>query len=701
MNKKIKIGRFISVGIWFVGTFLGSASQVQALECWDGVAKDRILCALSNADKSFHKNSLMSRHQQVNSLMNRLGFGFNPHRTNYVAYDKRPTEMTVEAQHRATNDLLASMAASAVNLKGQRSVFMKNFSKSQTGTGRFTLAQINQYRAALRVLNSALNAAIKRNGPDGINAPQSLRDDAKIIATLSGNIPNRVASTVVQDKILHAMFGSLNGSDVTNARDNQTNFGEIVGEFWFNHFNIKATKTTIWAHHYSDTIRDNSFGTFEGLLKAVISHPGMLVYLDNQLNKKVKDLNGKFVAGNQNLARELLELHTLGQGPGSVYRQTDVEEVGKILTGWSITDSEPSANDNHFKFFPSNHVPADVIPTVMGVRYGQPGVDKGMALLANLARHPVVKTNICKKLVLSLAGNNAESFSNGKWNVVSDFSDMRSRCEAAWGVNGRLYDMYVAILSSKHYWHPLRLAGTVKSPLELVVSTYRALGFSPMDLNGEAQTSGLIYYDREGVPRENEKDVNIQQTNVVFYNGKPSMLNAIDHMNKLGLPYANIVPPTGYNNDRTIWLGPAYLISSASVVHKIAGAKKWMVSGKSETLAAGVKGDAFEQAFAKHINMSHFYPMSFGGRSIASIPVLNNGLKSFVGYSILGIGPTNITTDFMANALNPVLLKNTAKLDYINAEKNPVNNQVVKPAYYSPLRTVMVDYLTSSEFIKK
>jgi uncharacterized protein (DUF1800 family) len=174
-------------------------------------------------------------------------------------------------------------------------------------------------------------------------------------------------------------------------------FVERLVWFWSNHFCISADKVVGIAGPYErEAIRPHVLGRFADLLLAVESHPAMLFYLDN-----VQSMGADSIAGinrdkglNENLARETLELHTLGVRSG--YTQADVTSFANVLTGWSwIAPSEPD-HGGEFAFVKRLHQPGDQM--VLGKRYPDTGVDQGRAVLADLARHPATAQHVADKL---------------------------------------------------------------------------------------------------------------------------------------------------------------------------------------------------------------------------------------------------------------------------------------------------------------
>jgi uncharacterized protein (DUF1800 family) len=186
-----------------------------------------------------------------------------------------------------------------------------------------------------------------------------------------------------------ARFDAAAGADI--------GFAERLVWFWSNHFCVSADKDVAMVGAYErEAIRPHVLGRFADLLQAVESHPAMLLYLDN-----VQSMGADSIAGinrdkglNENLARETLELHTLGVRGG--YGQADVTNFAKVLTGWTWLGPENPLHGGEFVFIKRLHEPGDQM--VLGKRYADTGVDQGRAVLADLARHPATAQHIAGRL---------------------------------------------------------------------------------------------------------------------------------------------------------------------------------------------------------------------------------------------------------------------------------------------------------------
>jgi uncharacterized protein (DUF1800 family) len=176
-------------------------------------------------------------------------------------------------------------------------------------------------------------------------------------------------------------------------------FAERLVWFWSNHFCISTGTVPNMAGGYErEAIRPHILGRFADMLLAVEGHPAMLVYLDNLMSMGPNSVAGinRTRGLNENLAREILELHTLGVGSG--YTQDDVTRFACVLTGWTMVS--PNDNPEHGSEFIFNrrlHEPGP--QRVLDKSYADTGVEQGRAVLTDLARHPAVATHVARKLV--------------------------------------------------------------------------------------------------------------------------------------------------------------------------------------------------------------------------------------------------------------------------------------------------------------
>ncbi|MBX9925041.1 MAG: DUF1800 domain-containing protein [Hyphomicrobiaceae bacterium] len=222
------------------------------------------------------------------------------------------------------------------------------------------------------------------------------------------------------------------------ARSTASPLAERLVYFWSNHFTVSQRKVPVLCGAYErEAIRPHVFGRFSDLLKAVVQHPAMLLYLDNNASIGPTSKAGAraAVAGrnrglNENLAREILELHTLGVGGG--YTQGDVTNLARLLTGWTVLQEAEVAAERagRFNFIDNRHEPGKV--TVLGKVYGDAGMSAGLAVLDDLARHPSTARHIATRLVRHFVSDAPSSALVGKLETafLNSGGDLRAVSQA-------------------------------------------------------------------------------------------------------------------------------------------------------------------------------------------------------------------------------------------------------------------------------
>jgi uncharacterized protein (DUF1800 family) len=266
-------------------------------------------------------------------------------------------------------------------------------------------------------------------------------------------------------------------------------FVERLVHFWSNHFAVSADKQPLAALaglYEQEAIRPRVTGNFYDLLLAAVRHPAMILYLDNQASMGPESQAAAFVqrrAGrelglNENLAREILELHTLGVDGG--YAQTDVAELAKVLTGWSIGGAlretrgplarlgGDGGEPGEFHFRAAMHEPGD--KTILGKRYRERGLEEGEDVLRALALHPSTATHLATKLARHFVADEPPP------KLVERLATVYRRSD------GELTPVYRALLDASESWHSLQ--AKFKTPNDFVLSAYRALDLVPDDLRG-------------------------------------------------------------------------------------------------------------------------------------------------------------------------------------------------------------------------
>jgi uncharacterized protein (DUF1800 family) len=285
---------------------------------------------------------------------------------------------------------------------------------------------------------------------------------------------------------------------------------EVMADFWTNHFNIFAAKGAdrwLVTSYDRDTIRPHALGKFKNLLRATAQSPAMLFYLDNWLSAAPNASarlgpNNRKRGLNENYAREIMELHTLGVDGG--YTQKDVHEVARCFTGWTI---QRPRGDGEFVFDPRIHDTGEKV--VLGTRIAAGGgLDDGLRVIDILAHHPATARFIATKLArrfisddppLSVVDRAAQTFRQSDGDIAA---------------------VLRTIINAPEFVAPAAYKAKVKKPLEFVASALRASG---------------------------------AQTQIT-----PQLLR---YLGRMGEPLFLAQPPTGYPDAGASWVSPDMLLT--------------------------------------------------------------------------------------------------------------------------------------------
>jgi uncharacterized protein (DUF1800 family) len=321
----------------------------------------------------------------------------------------------------------------------------------------------------------------------------------------------------------------MSSARLSSALTSPSPFAERLVHFWANHFAVSADKLPVIGLAgllEFEAIRPHVLGRFSDMLLAVEQHPAMLIYLDQAQSIGPDSQAGRFIGMrqgkprglNENLAREIMELHTLGVRTG--YSQADVTEFARALTGWTVSGIArgPAARmiggaPGEFAFAEMMHQPGDRM--IMGRRYGQQGEAQARAILMDLANSPATAKHIATKLARHFAGDDPPPA-------------MVDRLTQAYlGSHGHLPTLYRAIVDSPEAWAPQPLK--FKSPWEWAVSALRAL-------------------DQQAL--------------------EPEIAGAM--MNQLGQPVWKPGSPAGYDDIAASWAAPEALMRRVEIAQRLA-----------------------------------------------------------------------------------------------------------------------------------
>lgn len=261
------------------------------------------------------------------------------------------------------------------------------------------------------------------------------------------------------------------------ATDSEESFRERLLQFWTNHFAVSIDKfavSTLAGPMENEAIRPNLHRHFYDLLIAAESHPAMILFLDNQAsigaNSRLAELarrrgrNKRKLDINENLAREILELHTLGVNGG--YTQQDVTTFARVLTGWSVGGGKGrlrSGDPGTFVFRDMMHEPG--AQTILGKRYGEDGLNQPLAVFKDLSTHPSTAHFIASKLVRHFVADDPPQAAVER--VARVFRDS----------DGYLPAVHRAVVNCVEAW--AQVESKFKTPNDYVISTFRAFDRLP------------------------------------------------------------------------------------------------------------------------------------------------------------------------------------------------------------------------------
>ncbi len=295
---------------------------------------------------------------------------------------------------------------------------------------------------------------------------------------------------------------------------------EVMTDFWMNHFNVYLRKNEATPYYLAsyerDVIRPLALGKFEDLLEATAHSPAMLLYLDNAESigphsmaaeraemaaaRRPANQKKKREGLNENYARELMELHTVGVNGG--YTQADVTEVARILTGWTV---ERPQRGGGFEFEPNRHEPGT--KKALGQKFKEHGQEEGRELLHFLATRPATAQFISRKLAIRFVSDDPPQ----------TLVDHMANTYLSSG--GDISAVLRTLFHSPEFWSNSTYRAKVKTPLEFVVSAVRA------------------------------SSANIQNLRPVA-----------NELRTLGMPLYGCVPPTGYNWQSSTWVSTGALV---------------------------------------------------------------------------------------------------------------------------------------------
>lgn len=260
----------------------------------------------------------------------------------------------------------------------------------------------------------------------------------------------------------------------------------VITDFWFNHFNVYANKgrDRVLVGSYEDAIRPHVFGRFRELLEATARHPAMLFYLDNWQNTAPDSpgAKGRFQGLNENYARELMELHTLGVDGG--YTQQDVTTLARILTGWGLSRlNQKNADSSGFYFDPKRHDFSDKVFLGQSIKgSGEAEVEQALDILA---KSPATAHHISYQLAQYFVADRPPT------------SLVNRLTQRYLDTDGDIRSLLDTLFHSDEFWQASTYNSKFKTPYEYVISALRATGTkveNPRSINSALQPLGMPIY---------------------------------------------------------------------------------------------------------------------------------------------------------------------------------------------------------------
>jgi len=383
--------------------------------------------------------------------------------------------------------------------------------------------------------------------------------------------PNRTPAPMQLVRLQRTVIGELSQQRILRAAYSGRQLEEVMVDFWMNHFNVFVGKGPVRQYlteYERDTIRPRVLGKFRDLLGATAASPAMLFYLDNWQSTAAPDAPRSADAGrmraplrrrrplpeantvgrrrglNENYARELMELHTLGVDGG--YTQTDVQEVARAFTGWTIANPRLGGA---FRFEPRLH--DDGGKVVLGQRIKSGGGRKdGEQVLDLLARHPSTARFIAAKLAIRFVADDPPSA------LVTRAAD---RFKAT---DGDIREVVRVIVTSPEFFASQR--AKTKNPFEFVVSAVRVSG--------------------------------LDVTNA---------LPLVQSLRDLGMPIYGAQPPTGYSEKADAWINSGALLNRMNFAVALTAGQTRAIGGGSPYRGAAaddVRRELFTNALGNDVS---------------------------------------------------------------------------------------------------
>jgi len=404
-----------------------------------------------------------------------------------------------------------------------------------------------------------LDLARQYRGPRGMQLVEGMKPEQQETIQAIMNPQVVVGGELSEAKLLRAIYS-------------ERQLEEVMTDFWYNHFNVfigKGQDRYMITAYERDVIRPHVLGKFKDLLVGTAKSPAMLFYLDNwqsvgpnselakygpqgrrqqyrrgpfggiyRMPPRPQQNKNRPSGLNENYAREIMELHTLGVDGG--YTQKDVTELAKVLTGWSIDKPQQGGS---FKYNERAHEPGPKY--IFGQKIGEHGEGEGMEMLDLLARHPSTAKFISKKLAMRFVSDNPPQ------SLIDRMANTFQKKD------GDIREVLRTMFTSPEFWAADSYRAKVKTPLEFVASSVRASG------------------------------VEVQNA-----------LPLVQFLNRMGMPLYGMQPPTGYSMKGETWVNSAALLTRMNFALQLGSGKLPGTSLDAQALLHGATPQDADAALA-------------------------------------------------------------------------------------------------------
>ena len=428
-----------------------------------------------NNDAKFRQK--LPSDKQIEQALNRLTFGARPEDAaavkklglkKWIAKQLNPASIPENSALEAT---LSKMGTLGLSSEAMAIQYPTPQVLTAVATGKMPMPEDPALRETYERLSERYKARIERKKSKGEE------DEEKAKKSTEDRIRRRIGTMTTEERSAalrklapqQAVAGEITEAKIYRAVLSERQLNEVLADFWFNHFNVyidKGADKWLTTAYERDAIRPYVLGNFKDMLKATAQSPAMLFYLDNWQSVSETPMpgtkraapKGKARGLNENYARELMELHTLGVGGG--YAQKDVEEVARCFTGWSIEDPNRGGK---FKFNERVHDKGEKLVLGVTIPAGG-GMDDGLKVIDILAAHPSTAKFLSRKLAQRFVADEPPAA------LVERMAATYLKSQ------GDLKAVMKTMISSREFYSVGAYRAKLKSPLEMVAGALRATG---------------------------------------------------------------------------------------------------------------------------------------------------------------------------------------------------------------------------------